>query len=153
VQSGHAREQGPSACPKASRVGKGVAHALLGVNSATPTPLTFDVTAVVVGAKNVNFHLANRENPALAPVAEGRISGRNLIIEVPAVAQQPLPNVWAGLVSLDATLSARKGKNYLASTIGCKNKKHNFSATLTFVNNGVSPAGDVTAKASSTCKK
>jgi hypothetical protein len=136
---------GPSACPKASRVGKGVAEALVGVNGPNPTPLTFDVTAVVTGAKNIAFDLQGRQLPVHV-MAPGTISGRKLSIEVPAAAQQPVPGTYAGLVSLEATLQAKKKKNYLASTNGCSSKKHPFSATLTFVDNTVSPAGTVTTK-------
>jgi hypothetical protein len=143
---------GPAACPKASRVGKGIAHALVGVNSTTtpPTPLTFDVTAVVLGAKSIGFYLAARELPVNV-LSPGTLKGNKLIIDVPVAAQQPAPGVWAGLVSLETTLQAKKGKHFLASTTGCKKKKHAFSTVMTFVNNGVGAAGDLTVKASSKC--
>ena len=145
-------QQGVSACPKASRVGKGVAEALVGVNGPNPTALTFDVTAVVTGSRNIAFDLQGRQLPVHV-MAPGKISGRKLTIQVPNAAQQPVPGTYAGLVSLEATLSGRKGKNYLASTNGCTSKKHPFSSTLTFIDNGVSPAGNVTAKANAACKK
>jgi hypothetical protein len=145
--------QGPTACPRASRVGKGVAHALLGVNTAAPTPLTFDVNAVVTGPRNIGFHLHGRELPGLNLLSEGTLSGRKLRIVVPAQAQQPSPGTWAGLVSIESTLSGKKGKNYLVSTTGCKKRKHAFSTTLTFVDNGVSEPGDVDADASAACSK
>jgi hypothetical protein len=143
---------GPSACPKASRVGKGTARAALGVTSPTPSPLTFDVTAVVLGAKELGFYLAAREVPVNV-LAPGHISGRKLTIEVPAAAQQPVPGTYAGLIALEATLKGRKGRNYLASTTGCKARKHPFSAVLTFVNNGASPAGSRSTKANARCTK
>jgi hypothetical protein len=142
--------QGPSACPKASKVGGGTAEALLGVNGPSPTPLHFDVTAVVTGAKSIGFHL-HSDQPDLNIVSPGRLSGRKLIIGVPAVAQEPLPGTFAGLVSIHTTLKGKKGKHYLASTVGCKKKKHAFSTKLTFINNGVTPAGNVVTKASSKC--
>jgi hypothetical protein len=145
--------QGPDACPRASRVGSGVANALLGVNGPSPTPLTFEVTAIVTGSNSIGFHLQGRELPNLSLLAPGRVSGRNLTIEVPSGAQQPAPNVYAGLVSIDATLQGKKGKRYLVSSTGCKNRQQAFSATLTFINNGVAPAGDVPAQASSRCSK
>jgi hypothetical protein len=144
---------GPAACPKASRLGKGSANALVGVNSTTtaPTPLHFDVTPVLIGAKRIDFNLFT---PALGNIiSPATIKGSKLIITVPPVAQQPLPGTFAGLVDIDTTMKAKKGKHYLASTTGCKGKKHAFSTTLTFVNNGVSPAGNVVAKASSKCSK
>jgi hypothetical protein len=144
--------QGPSACPRASRVGTGVANALLGVNGPNPTPLTFEVTAVVTGNRNIGFFLAAQELPVNV-LAEGTVSGRNLTIEVPAAAQQPAPSVYAGLVSIDTTLRGKKGKNYLVSSTGCKSKKQAFTSLLTFIDNGVQPAGTVEAKASSRCNK
>jgi hypothetical protein len=144
---------GPSACPKASIVGKGTATALLGVTSPTPSPLEFDVTPVVTGSKNIDFYLAEK-NTGVNVLAPGTISGRKLTIEVPAAAQQPVPGVYAGLVSLETTMKAKKGKNYLASTTGCKAKKHAFSATLTFVPNGSdTTGGTVNTKANAKCKK
>jgi hypothetical protein len=145
--------QGPSACPRASRVGTGVANALLGVNTGAPTPLTFDVTAVVTGNNSIGFHLVGRELAGLNLLAPGTVSGRNLTIEVPATAQQPVPGTFAGLVSIDATLNGKKGKNYLVSTTGCKSRKHAFSSLLTFVNNGVAPAGTVETEGSTRCSK
>lgn len=143
---------GPSACPAKSRVGKGTASAALGVTSPTPTPLTFDVTAIVLGAKEIGFYLAARELPVNV-LAPGHLSGRKLTIEVPQAAQQPVPGTFAGLISLETTLKAKKGKNYLASTNGCKARKHPFSAVLTFRDNGATPAGTRSTKANAACSK
>jgi hypothetical protein len=145
-------QNGLSACPKKSLVGKGIAKALVGVNSTTtpPTPLTFDVTAVVLGPKKLGFYLAARELPVNV-LSPGVLKGRKLIIQVPDAAQQPAPGVWAGLVSLHTTLGAKQGKHMLASTVGCKKHKHAFSTVLTFVDNTVSQPGDVTVKGSSKC--
>jgi hypothetical protein len=146
--------QGPDACPKKSRVGGGTASALVGVNSTTtaPTPLTFDVTAFVLGPKKLGFFLAARELP-INVLSPGTLKGRKLTITVPDQAQQPATGVWAGLKSIHTTLKAKKGKHYLASTTGCKGKKHKFTTVLHFVNNTVSPEGDVTVKGSSKCSK
>jgi hypothetical protein len=141
---------GPAACPKASILGKGTANALLGVNGPSPTPLHFDVTPVLVGAKRIDFNLFTNAIGNL--ISPARISGSKLIITVPDAAQQPLPGTYAGLVDIDTTLKAKKGKHLFASTVGCKKKKHAFKTTLTFINNGVSPAGNVTVKGSSKCK-
>jgi hypothetical protein len=144
---------GPTACPKASRIGKGTATAALGVTSPSPTPLTFDVTAIVLGAKELGFYLAARELPVNV-LAPGHISGRKLTIEVPTTAQQPAPGVYAGLISLNATMKARKGRNYLASTTGCQAKKHPFSAVLTFVPNGADTTGGTrSTKTNAACSK
>jgi hypothetical protein len=143
---------GPSACPAKSRVGKGTAEALVGVTSPTPTPLTFDVTAVVLGPKDIGFFLAGREI-AINVLSPGKLKGNKLTITVPDAAQQPTPGVFAGLKSIQTTLKAKKGKNYLASTTGCKKKKHKFTTTLNFVSNGATPASTVKVSASSKCSK
>lgn len=144
--------QGPASCPRKSRVGKGIARALLGVNGPTPTPLTFDVTAVVTGNRNLDFFLVAREQP-INVLAPGRIAGRNLTIQVPEVAQQPVEGVYAGLVSLEATLRGKKGKRKLLASTGCKKRKHSYSALLTFIDNGVSDAGTVRTDAASACRR
>ena len=143
---------GPSACPRSARLGKGTASAKVGVNTASPSDLTFDVTPVILGAKKLGFFLAGRELPVNV-LAPGRISGRTLTIDVPRTAQEPAPGTFAGLVSLEAKLGARKGKNFLLSTTGCKRKKHKIKATLTFIDNGVSPAGTVNTSDTSRCAK
>jgi hypothetical protein len=143
--------QGPDACPKASKVGGGEAKALAGVTSANPTPLTFDVTAFVLGSKKLAFFLQGRE-AAINVLSPGTIKGRTLTIHVPEEAQQ-LAGLYNGLVSIHTTLKGKKGKHFLASTTGCKKKKHNFKTVLTFIDNGATPAGNVTAKASSKCSK
>jgi hypothetical protein len=139
-------------CPKGSKIGGGTASALVGVNSTTtpPTPLTFDVTAVVTGPKTLGFFLAARELP-INVLSPGTLKGRKLTITVPDAAQQPATGVWAGLKSIHTTLKLKKGKHYLAATKGCKKHKHAFSTVLHFVNNTVTPAGDVTVKGSSKC--
>ena len=143
---------GPSACPKGSKVGGGEANALLGVNGNSPQPLHFDVTAIVTGPKNIAFHL-HSDAPSLDIVSPGTISGRKLTIQVPDVAQQPVPGVFAGLVDIHTTLKGKKGKKYLASTTGCKKKKHSFTTKLVFTDNGVSDPTPITVKGSSKCSK
>jgi hypothetical protein len=143
---------GPSACPAKSRVGKGTAEALVGVTSPTPTPLTFDVTAVVLGPKDIGFFLAGRQIN-INVLSPGKLKGNKLTITVPDAAQQPTPGVFAGLKSIHTTLKAKKGKHYLASTTGCKSKKHKFSTTLNFVNNGATAPSTVKVSASSKCSK
>lgn len=140
---------GPAACPKASKLGKGTANALLGVNGTSPTPLHFDVTPILVGKSRIDFNLFT---PAIGNlISPATIKGNKLTITVPDQAQQPLPGTWAGLVDIDTTLKAKKGKHYFASTVGCKKKKHAFSTKLVFADNGVSDFTPVTVKGSSKC--
>jgi hypothetical protein len=144
---------GKASCPKGSKVGSGVAHALNGVNTTNPTPLTFDVTAFVGGKNAINFYLESRELSALKITSPGKIKGQKLTITVPQVAQSPAPGTFAGLVSLDTSLKGKAGKHKLISTVGCKAKKQKLHTVLTFIDNGVSPAGTVTTDASAPCKK
>jgi hypothetical protein len=142
-------DKGPAGCPKASKVGKGTANALLGVNGPAPSALHFDVTPVVVGKNRIDFNLFNAGIGNL--ISPAKISGSKLTITVPSQAQQPLPGTWAGLVDIDTTLKASKGKHYLASTVGCKKHKHAFSTKLVFADNGVSDFTPITIKGSSKC--
>jgi hypothetical protein len=147
-------KQDISVCGKKTRVGKGTAHALVGVTGTTPPfPLTFKVTAVVLGAKKLGFFLDGQELDVnvLAPAT---IKGRNLIVTVPDAAQQPSPGLWAGLVDLQTTMKAKQGKNMLAATTGCKAKKMKFGATLKFANNtGAGAPADIKVSATSKCSK
>jgi hypothetical protein len=143
---------GKSACPKKSKVGSGTASALLGVNADSPQQLHFDVTAFVAGTKGINFYLEGVELP-IKLVSPGTIKGHNLHIKIPDAAQQPTPGTWAGLQSISTSLSGKIGKHAIVSSVGCKSKKHKFSTTITFVDNGVAPAGKVTASAPAKCSK
>jgi hypothetical protein len=140
---------GPDACPKGSKVGSGTATALAGVTGPKPASLTFDVTAFVLGPKKLGFFLAGREAP-INVLSPATIKGQKLIIQVPAEAQQ-LAGLYNGLVSIHTTLKGKKGKHYLASTTGCKGKKHKFGAALQFINNGATTAKTVKTTGSSKC--
>jgi hypothetical protein len=144
---------GNANCPKRSKLGSGSASALLGVNTAAPQPLTFKVTAYAGGAKKINFYLEGQELQALKLVAPGTLKGRVLHVEIPDAAQQPVPGTWAGLKSLTTTLGAKKGKRFAVATVGCAARKHTFKTTITFVDNGVQPAGTVDTSAAAKCKK
>ena len=146
-----AQTQNLSVCPKKSRVGSGTAHALVGVTGANPSPLTFKVTALVLGPKKLGFYLQGQELPVNV-LSPGAIKGRKLIIDVPIAAQQPTPGVWAGLVDLETTMKAKRGNRILASTIGCKNKKHKFGARLEFADNtGTGAPAPISVSAPSKC--
>jgi hypothetical protein len=145
----------PSVCPKASKVGGGVAKAFLGVNTANPTPLTFDVKAFVVAKDRVDFSLHARELPSLFLVSPGKVTntkkGPKLTVTVPEQAQQPAPGVYAGLAQLDTTLKGKAGSHKLIASTGCKKGKQPFSTKLYFSTNPVSSATTITASASSKC--
>ena len=144
----------PSVCPKGSKVGGGIATALLGVNTATPQPLTFDVTAFVVAKDRIDFVLKGREL-TLSLVSPGKVTktkkGPKLTVQVPAQAQEPIPGTFAGLKQLDTTLKGKAGKNNLIGSTGCKKHKQPFSTKLYFIDNGVTPATTITATGASKC--
>jgi hypothetical protein len=135
-----------SACPRGSKVGSGVAKAILGVNNPDPSKqsnLTFIVTAFTGGKDKVNFYLEGIVK-VTAPGTLSKKGGKQVLhIQVPDAAQQPAPGVYAGLVSLETTLKGIAKKNKLIATTGCKAKAHPFSTVMTFIDNGVSPAGTV----------
>jgi hypothetical protein len=146
-----------SICPKGSKVGGGVARALLGVNlpAEKQTPLTFDVQAFVVAKDKIDFVLHARELPSLYVVSPGKVTqtkkGPKLTVSVPQTAQQPAPDVYAGLKQLDTTLKGKAGSHKLIATTGCKKHKQPFSTKLFFGTNPVSSATTITASASSKC--
>ena len=60
--------------------------------------------------------------------------------------------MYAALIDLKSTLSNKKGKNSLISTVGCNKKKHTFGAKLTFVPNpGPPPKPSVTGTSTAKC--
>ena len=62
--------------------------------------------------------------------------------------------MYSTLVELQTTIKAKRGKNYLVSTTGCKSKKHNFGVKFTFAPNATFPAtGSVGGAATTSCKK
>lgn len=145
--------KGKKACPAKSNVGGGSASALLGVNTPSPQPLTFKVTAFVGGPKLINFYLEGVELPGIKLIAPGTIKGQTLHVAIPQAAQQPAPGTWAGLQSLTTTLSKKIGNHAVVSSNGCKSKKHKFAATITYANNGVAASGPVTTSAPAKCSK
>ena len=145
--------QGKAVCPKQSNVGGGSASALLGVNTPAPQQLHFKVTAFVGGPKSINFYLEGVEQRGIKIVAPGTIKGQTLHVDIPQAAQQPITGVWAGLESLTTTISKKIGSHAVVSSNGCKSKKHKFTTTITFADNGVAPPGTVTVSAPATCRK
>lgn len=146
-------------CPKGSRVGKGTASAILGVANppgTARTPLTFKITAYIVGKKKIDFLLKANEIPTLVVVSPGTLSkqGRKLTILVPDSAQQPAPGNYAGLQDINSSLGGTfKKKNKLIQASGCKSKAHKLNTKLTFINNGADQGGTATATGKAACKK
>jgi hypothetical protein len=146
---------GKANCPSKSKAGSGVANAVVGPDR---TPLVFDVSAYVGGNNLVIFYIEQRGG-TVTKALQGKISSasgkfkQKLVITIPPDLQQPAPGLYAALVDLKSTISNKKGKNSLVSTLGCTKKKHVFGAKLTFAPNPAPPpqptaSGESTAKCS-----
>jgi hypothetical protein len=138
--------QGGPACSSASKAGGGTARALAGVNTSSPAPLNFGVTAYVLSGNAIGFYLL-QQGGSLAVPTIGKLSkaggqyGKKLTIAIPQLAREFPAGVFNGLVSLDTTLKLNKGKNHLIATNGCpKNGKHPFKALIEFQNNPNPPS-------------
>jgi hypothetical protein len=147
---------GPTACPKKSKAGTGLSHAVVGPDR---IPLNFDVTAFV-GGKNLVIFYIQQQGGTVSKALSGKISkgsggfAQKLVITIPPDLQQPAPGLYAALTDLKSTLQLKKGKNALISSVGCKNKKHKFGAKLTFAPNPAQPPKpSATGTSTATCKK
>jgi hypothetical protein len=148
IQSG-----GKAACPAKSKAGTGISHAVVGPDR---VPLNFNVTAFV-GAKNLVIFYIEQQGGTVTKALQGVISkgsgkfAQKLVITIPPDLQQPAPGLYAALTDLKSTLSLKKGKNALITSVGCVKKKHRFGAKLTFAPNPNQPpkpsaSGTSTAK-------
>jgi hypothetical protein len=132
---------GPSACPAKSKAGTGLSHAVVGPDR---VPLNFDVTAFVGGNNLVIFYI-KQQGGTVSKALQGKISkasgkyAQKLVITIPPDLQQPAPGLYAALTDLTSTLSLKKGKHALITTVGCKKKKHTFGNKLTFAPNPSPP--------------
>ena len=149
--------QGKTACPSGSRVGGGSAHAVVGPGHA---PVSFTVDAYVSGKNGIIFYTQQTAPGTVRKALVGKISrgsgkfGSKLVITIDEDLQQPAPNVFSSLVDLQTSISAKKGKHYLVSSIGCKSKKHNFGVKFNFNPNATFPAvGSTEGTTTSACKK
>jgi len=120
-------------CKKEFAGPAGAAHALLNPNA--PSNLTFKVQPIV-GKNEMLFVLSG----SASAVLHGKISGSKMTIAITPSLQQPAPNVFSALSDLSTTISKKKGKNYLVSSVGCKSKKHTITATVGYANNPTAPS-------------
>jgi hypothetical protein len=147
--------QDPSQCPAGSKAGpQGTASAVLGVNN---TPLEFTVQSYVLNSTSLAFYVNEVSGLQVQSPLLGKITdkGRKLRIEIPLALRQPVAGVDASLTGLQQFFTAKRGRNYIVSSVGCKNRKHKFSSKLTFSNRAdnapVPPP--VSATATARCKK
>jgi len=152
--------RGPTGCPSGSKAGPtGTATALLGPAGPTQSELHFNVSPFVLNSTTLVFYVASEAGTGIAvqsPIT-GKLSdeGRKLRIRIPQELRQPVPGVDASLTSLNQTFVGRVGKNYLVSSIGCKNRKHKFNSKLTFTSraDGAPVPGPVLMATTAPCKK
>jgi hypothetical protein len=147
--------QGKTACPSGSKAGGGTAHAVVGPGHA---PVSFTVDAYVGSKSSVIFY-TQQVGGTVRKALVGKVSkasgkfGSKIVIKIDEDLQQPAPNVFSSLVDLKTSISAKKGKNYLVSSIGCKKKKHDFGVKFTFNPNSTFPAvGSTQGTTTSKCK-
>jgi hypothetical protein len=155
-------EAGPDGCPDSSSAGGGHATARAGVNKSTnPPELPFIVSAFITGEKSIAFYL-QQENGSIQAVAPAKIKdaagakwGKKLVISIPEEPAQQYPaGNYNGLETIEATLSAQKGKKALFRTTGCKGGEHKFKAVLHFVPNpGPPKVEQVKTTTSAPCQK
>lgn len=145
---------GPSACSNDKAGPQGTANALLGQD-----PLNFTVQPFVQDSNTLLFYVATEQGSGVAvqsPIT-GEITGRGtkLRIRIPQELRQPVPGVDASLTGLDQTFKAKKGKNFLVSSTGCKGGKHKFAGKLTFTTraDGAPVPGPLSASANAKCTK
>jgi hypothetical protein len=153
--------QGPSACPKKSRVGSGTAHARVNVNDPATAGnySTFNVNAVVTGAKKLDFHLA-LQGLELEVVAKGTLKkasgryGQKLDVILPQEAQNYL-GAYNGFKDLDVKLSKKIGKRSLFGLNGCPSSRLlPFKVDISYVANPAAPkAPKVSAQGTASCSK
>ena len=148
--------QGKDACPSGSKDGSGTANAVVGPGKA---PLKFTVDAYVGSKSSIIFYV-QQVGGTVRKALVGKVSraggkfGQKIVIKIDEDLQQPAPGVYSSLVDLQTTIKAKKGKNYLVSSTGCKSKKHNFGVKFTFNPNATYPAtGSVSGETTSACKK
>jgi hypothetical protein len=150
-------------CPKSAVLGTGEAKAKVGVNGPPEdvTDLTFKVTAFktnspVTGKEMLGFFIDDGGafqflTETTLKKASGKY-GQRLHIDVPDAAQH-VGDTYNGLVSLNAKLTKKVGKNYLVASTGCKSKKHPYKVDLTFIANGVTDAAKISKSATAKCSK
>jgi hypothetical protein len=151
--------QGKAACPKAAKAGSGSAEALVNPSSASPAPLSFNVTTYVAGKNLLAFYLEQKgTDSGVQQALPAKITkagkGQRLTINIPGNLQQPAPGVYSALQQIKNSLSLKSGKNALVKSVGCKKKAHKIGVKITYVPNPNPPAASTASDTSSAkCSK
>ncbi len=149
---------GPSACPRGSRLGKGTAEALVGPDQA---PLKFTNEFFVGGPKVLTINLkqvGGDVQAILLAKIKPTPKGQKLVIDIPGNLQQPAPGLYSALTSitneLEGTTGKGRKKHGIFESTGCAKGSWEFESTLTYAANPNPPAK---SKSSATdevkCKK
>ena len=153
--------QGPSGCPSGSKAGPtGTAEADLGPEGPEQSQLHFTVSPFVLDNNTFVFYVASESGTGIAvqsPIT-GEITkkGRRLRIRIPQELRQPVPGVDASLTSLNQTFSGKRGKKYIVSSVGCKNRKHKFTGSMEFsarADAAPVPSGPTLIATDTSCRK
>ena len=150
----------PSSCPAKSKVGSGHADAVAGVNGTSPSSLTFNVTAFVIGDKKIAF-LLQQQGGQINTVATGTYKragsgyGTKLVVDIPQIAREFPPGTFNGLKGLETSLYKKVGKHSLYKSTGCPSTRTlQFKAVIHFMANPNPPkAEEVTATGGADCHK
>ena len=151
---------GKSACPRASRIGRGSADAIAGVNTASPASLKFNITAFVIGTNQLGFYL-EQQGGEIRVLSKGKFKrssglyGSVLDIDIPQLAREFPSGVYNGLVGFETSLYKKVGSRSLFKTNGCpSNRTLPFKLTIGFQANPNPPkANTVSALGGADCKK
>lgn len=140
-------QDGPAACPRASRAGRGIATAALLTGATT---FNFAVRVYVAGPSRLLLFLQDQANRSLQAVFPATVTragggfGQKITIDIPASLQQPIPGAFSALTGIQARIGARSRGRALITTNGCPaDGNHDLRAQLTFVPNPTPPAQPV----------
>jgi hypothetical protein len=154
---------GPSACPKGSKVGSGTAAAVVNPRGASPAPVSFTNTFYVASRNTLNINLIssdqsiNRTFPVKIGAGGGKF-GQKLTIDIPPDLQQPAPGIFSALTDITTTLKGTAGKGSkkhgLYELSACSGGKLGFQTRITYAANPAPPAAaNSTATDSVKCSK
>ena len=127
-----------AACKGTKAGPDGTANATIITNGAK---VPFKVTPFI--GKNELLFFLQATTVSNKYVVHGKIKGKTMTITIGPDLQQPLGEgngLYAALVDIKTKLTAKKGKNYLFSSTGCKSKKHSVGVTVGYANNPNPPA-------------
>lgn len=141
---------GPSACPKGSKVGSGTAAAVVNPKGANPAPISFTNDLYVASRTSLNLNLIQTGGGDVVktfPVKIGSASGKygqKLTIDIPADLQQPATGIYSALTDITTTLKGTTGKGSrkhgLYELSACSGGKLGFQTRITYAANPAPPA-------------